>query len=143
MRAAYQLDPEVQAFLTRFPPFGPWDRTKCPDCAAWAFVDLKAKEIICYRHDPVRVWTLAERLALPESPRHSSRVPEDLRRYYPRGVTCPICRSRLRLQLAEQTGTCAGCDHTWTFAALVDLAAQQLMQEEPLGASVYHKPRHR
>jgi len=143
VKPPYQLDPEVQAFLTRFPPFGPWDRTKCPECGAWAFVDLKAKEIICYRHTPDKVWTLAERLALPDAPTRRSRLPDDLRHYYPHGVTCPICRDRLQLHLTEQTGICAACDQTWTFAALIDVAADRLMQEEPLGASVYHKPRHR
>lgn len=139
----YQLDPDVQAFLTRFPPFGPWDRTRCPVCRAWAMVDLRAKEIVCYHHDPVRVWTLAERLTLPDATPRAGRLPADLRRYYPHGVTCPACRSRLQLALAEATGTCTACDQTWTFAALVDVAARRLMEEEPLGAAVYHKPRHR
>jgi len=139
----YTLDPEVQIFLTRFPPFGPWDRTRCPIGRHWAFVDLKAKEIRCYRHEPIRVWTLAERLALVDARPRPSRLPDELRAYYPQGVTCPICRSRLRLHLDVATGTCEPCDQTWTFAALIDGAARTLMEEEPLGAHVYHKPRHR
>lgn len=136
---AYQLDPVVQAFLTRFPPAGPFDRNRCPDCHRWAFVDLGRQEVICYRHDPPRRWTLAERLALAERP---SRLPAELRQYYPGGVTCPVCQTRLALRVRWAEGTCPHCETTWTFADLIDRAAQRLMEEEPNGAQGYRKPRH-
>lgn len=58
-------------------------------------------------------------------------LPRELRWYYPRGVACPICGERLHLRLREATGRCADCAQQWSFAALIDRAAQRLMEEPP------------
>ncbi|NMP24625.1 hypothetical protein [Sulfobacillus harzensis] len=143
MSAMYTLDPDVQAFLTRFPPLGPFDKNRCPDCHQWALVDLGHKEVVCYRHDPPRVWTLAERLALAEAQDATRpRLPESLKRYYPGGVVCPLCQTRLQLRIRAAEGRCPRCEGVWTFPELEDAAAQHLMEEQPNGATVYHKPRH-
>ncbi len=142
MSVDYILTPIVQAFLTRFPPVGPFDRNRCPDCHQWAVVDIGRQEVICYRHDPVRIWTFAERLALAAvSDQQRPRLPETLKRYYPGGVVCPVDHTRLRLRLRAADGTCPRCGQQWTFAELEDRAAQRLMEEAPNGAAIYHRPR--
>ena len=139
----YTLDPLVQAFLTRFPPIGPFDRNRCPDCHHWAVVDIGRQEVVCYRHDPTRIWTLAERLALADQAQADRpRLPDSLKRYYPGGVVCPTDHTRLALRLRQQEGTCPQCTRIWTFTELEDAAAAALMQEAPRGATPYRKPRH-
>ena len=55
----------------------------------------------------------------------------DLLRYYPGGVTCPICRHRLRLPRRTEAGECEQCDRAWSYAALIDVAAQRIMAQSP------------
>lgn len=60
-----------------------------------------------------------------------SRLPQDLQRYYPGGVTCPICHQGLRLRLHDGVGECETCDQLWSYATLIDVAAQRLMEQPP------------
>lgn len=139
---AYQPTPTLLAYWDRFPLLMHLSKVKCPVHRQWLFMDEITEEADCPRCG--HVWTTVDLVAWRDAhpPRPASALPEDLRRYYPRQVTCPQCRDRLRLNLHDATGACRRCDATWTFAALVDIAAQQLMEEEPHGATIYRKPRH-
>lgn len=142
MSEGYELSPAVQAFLTRWPPRMLMSTAPCPDCHRRAAADLIREEVVCYRHDPEKVWPLTDYLTHTDATPRRSRLPDDLRQYYPNGVTCPDCGSRLRLRIRDEAGDCARCDQSWTFAHLIDAKAAHLMQEEPLGATIYRRPRH-
>lgn len=78
------IHPDAQEFLQWFPPRVLVTSSRCPDCREWAYVDLLAGELVCYRHATVLRWSLRER---------------------------------------------------------IDARARRTMEEEPNGATVYHRPR--
>lgn len=135
----YALDPDLAALFSRWPPRVLISTVPCPACGRRAVVDGVRKEIACYHHrEGIRTFPLAARLADADRP----RLPDDLRAYYPQGVTCPADGVRLRLRLTDAEGTCPACGGVFTFDHLRDAAAQRLMEEAPLGATIYHRPRH-
>ena len=143
---AYQPTPTLQAYWNTFPFMVHFSAVRCPvHRQTWLRMDEIAEEAWCEACD--RSWTTAEVVAAAQErqsqPRPAKpRLPDDLRQYYPHGVTCPRCRRRLRLRVSAADGTCTACGQTFTFAQLIDAAAQRLMEEQPNGAQGYRKPRH-
>lgn len=141
---AYQPTTTLQAYWDCFPLRVHISKVRCPvHRQTWLFMDEISEEAWCYTCD--RHWTTTEIVMAHQTrsvPRDTRpRLPEDIRQYYPNGVTCPECRLRLRLQISAGEGVCRRCEQIWTFTQLIDHAARTLMEERPNGATVYHKPR--
>lgn len=142
---SYVPTPTLQAYWDAFPFVIHLSKVRCPvHRQTWLFMDELTETAHCFACD--RDWTTTEIVAQTIGRRSTGRakptLPPSLRRFYPAGVTCPRCWERLRLRVRAQEGTCPACDQTYTFSELEDAAAQKLMEEEPNGATVYHKPRH-
>jgi uncharacterized protein (DUF983 family) len=142
---AYQPTPSLQAYWDRFPLIIHLSKVRCPmHRQQWLFMDEITETAYCFTCD--RDWTTVEVVAWAAARGATTtdrpRLPEALRQYYPRGVTCPTCGRRLQLRLRTQEGFCPTCEADYTFDALMDAAANVCMQEPPLGAVPYHKPRH-
>lgn len=137
----YTPTPTLQAYWDTFNFVAHYSAVRCPvHRRQWLRMDEITEEAWCEACG--RNWTTVEVVVAAQArAAQRPRLPDTLRSYYPGGVICPRCRTRLRLDTRAGEGTCAACDQTWTFAQLLDVA-QRLMEEEPNGATPYHKPRH-
>ena len=142
---AYTPTPTLQAYWDQFPFLVHFSAVRCPvHRQQWLRMDEITEEAWCETCQ--RNWTTGEVVALAPERQHrptaKPRLPDNVRQYYPHGVTCPRCRRRLQLRVRDAEGTCTACDQVYTFAQLIDAAAQKLMEEQPNGAQAYRKPRH-
>lgn len=120
------MHPDALEFLRWCDPDVLVARVACPLGRHWAVADLIHGEVECYRHGELRRWPL--RVVMMRR-RQQSEL--DLYRYYPDGVVpCPSCGAALELDDTQHRATC-GCGGTWSYAALVDRAADKLMREPP------------
>ena len=56
------MHPDALEFLRWFPPAILVSSSRCPVCHAWAYVDLIAGELVCYRHVEPLQWSLRDRI---------------------------------------------------------------------------------
>ncbi len=141
----YTPTPTLQEYWNTFNFVVHFSAVRCPvHRQQWLRMDEITEEAWCEACQ--RNWTTVEVVALAHERQHQPtakpRLPDDLRQYYPHGVTCPRCRRRLQLRVSVAEGSCPTCDTVFTFAQLIDVAAQRIMEEQPNGAQGYRKPRH-
>ena len=111
------------AFFDRFPPRVLITTAPCPVCHKKSWVDLVRGDGTCRRghHQSVAAFLTG--------------VPDPTPLDWP----CPRCQRAL--QPTDETVSCV-CGWEGTRTDLEDRVSQQMMEEAPNGATIYHKPRH-
>ena len=110
-------------FFDRFPPRVLITTAPCPVCHKKAWVDLVRGDGTCRRghHQSVSAFLTG--------------IPDPLSLDWP----CPRCQRAL--QPTDETVSCV-CGWEGMRTELEDWVSQQVMEEAPNGATIYHKPRH-